>query len=813
MKNSKVMLGNENNFISKPELLSPAGSFEAFMAAINAGCDAVYLGGKKFGARAYANNFTNDEIKKALEIAHLNDVKVYYTANTIFKEKEIKDLLKQIEFLYEQGIDAIIIQDIGIYNIIKQNGLDLPLHGSTQMTVHSLSGTKYMEELGFERIVLSRELSLKEISNIKNKANIEVECFVHGALCYSYSGQCLLSSIIGGRSGNRGRCAQPCRLPYNIYRDNNILNKKKNSFLLSPKDIQTIHIIPELIKSGINSFKIEGRMKSPEYVGLITNIYRKYIDLFIDSPSDFTINDDDISNMLKIYNRGGFSKGYYYSKNGSNMMSTNKPNHAGIMIGRVEKILNNNIVLSIEDKIYQGDCIEIDSNNGDNYSFIAENNSDNKKMNVIINKRNNISNIKSNDLVYKLKDVKLIKSIKESIISNERKILVDGVFNGKVNENCSLTLIYKNIEVTEFGNKIEEAKTNPIKEDKVIKQVRKTGNYPITFNKLDVNIDDNIFMPISTINNLRRNAIEKLVNKLGSSYKRSKVDIKYENKKVNTNLDNNKLNVLIRKMYHFETVKNYNIDTICIELLQFTLSEIYYIIDYYKKVSTKVYIAMPKIVRDDKLNIVEKYINKLRNTNLDGFLIRSIDQYKLLCNMGKEICLDYSFNIFNNSAINFWDKDNINSIALSSELNNKEINMLNNKKSECLVYGYLPLMTSTQCIYKNTTSKCYNDKKYHELMLEDRKKIKFVVNTNCKLCQNTIYNSQPLILMDKYRELNCSGVSKFRVEFLNETSEDIGIIMDNAMKMKSYKDILIDDIINKIETKYFTRGHYTRGIM
>lgn len=792
--------------IKRPEILSPAGSFEAFLAAINGGCDAVYIGGKKFGARAYASNFTQDEIKGALEIAHLNNVKVYYTANTIFKQNELEDLIKELEFLYKEGIDAIIIQDLGIYNIVKKSGINIPLHSSTQMTIHSLAGAKYIQELGFERVVLSRELSLDEIKNIKDNTNIELECFVHGALCYSYSGQCLFSSIIGGRSGNRGRCAQPCRLPYKLYEGASKLSGKEQ-YLLSPKDIQTLDIIPDLIRSGISSFKIEGRMKSPEYVGLITNLYKKYIDLYYNSDS-YKVNNKDVDSMLKIYNRGGFSTGYYYSNNGKDMMSMGKPNHEGILIGKVSKISKNLITLKLNEKVKQGDCIEI-STNVDNYSFIAKNNSENNLLQI----NNNNKNIRMNDNVYKLKDTQLISEIEESILNIEKKVPISGRFEGYVGNKSSLTLKYKTWTIKEVGDIVQEAKTNPLSEDKIINQIKKTGDYPVYFEDLEVNIDNNIFMPISSINNIRRNAIEKLIKIIIDNYKRNEISLALQEIKINNDKNNteNKLSVLIRKKTQFEIIKKYNIDRIYIEMLEFTTQDIYYIINYYKDLNTEIYIALPKITRDINNNIIEEYLIKLSNLDINGFLVRTIDQYSLIKNISKDICLDYSLNVINNYTINFWN-DKVTNITLSIELNNKEIRNLNNANTETIIYGHIPLMTSAQCVYNNTTSKCNKGKKAEEYLLEDRKGISFIVSTDCKMCNNIIYNSHPLILMDKFKELNDFGVKRCRLEFLNESEDEIKFLMESALKIKNNNVILIDEIKDRLSLDQFTRGHYNRGI-
>ena len=790
---------------TKVEILSPAGSFEAFRAAVNAGCDAVYLGSTKYGARSYAKNFSLDEIRKAIEIAHVSNVKIYYTANTIYKNNEINDFLYDLEILSRDGIDALIIQDIGLYNTLKRNNIKIELHGSTQMTVHSLNGAKFLEELGFQRVVLSRELGIEEIRFINNNINIETECFVHGALCYCYSGQCYLSSIIGQRSGNRGKCAQPCRLPYEVIGDKKI----PNSYILSPKDINTLTIIPELVEAKITSFKIEGRMKNPEYVGLITYLYKKYLDLYL-SGKDYKVNEKDLEKAMRIYNRGGFSKGYYHIQNGKDMISINRPNHQGVKIGKITRI-GKEIELSLLEEVEKGDCLEILSKT--NYSFIVKNKSNNKKINIEIN--NNTKTININDEVYILKDTSLNKEINNKIINSKRKIIVDGYFYGKIGEKSILKLNHNDVEIKVYGEIVEKAKNNPLTKENIVNQIKKTGDYDIIINNVKCDISDGIFIPISKINELRRNAVEKIINKILIENKKE-VDFILEKNNISKGCDNYQgnnrskdidINILVRNTEQYNVARDFGVKIIYIELLDFEIDEINTIINN-KNILTKTYLALPRITRNNNLEL-NKYLDSINIKDIDGFLVRTYDQYHYIKEKyRKEINIDYTFNIINNSALEFWNSRS-EMAAYSIEANYNELKNLNLYNSEALIYGYIPLMISAQCV-KKTIGQCDGEKEY--ISLKDRKKVEFLVANNCLNCTNTIYNCIPLVLFDKYKELYEVGIRTMRIELLKESSKELENILNLATRIKNYDEIRTIDIKEKFEKQGYTRGHFNRGI-
>ncbi|PKM50692.1 MAG: hypothetical protein CVV02_10430 [Firmicutes bacterium HGW-Firmicutes-7] len=791
---------------NKPELLSPAGSYNSLIAAIHAGCDAVYLGGERFGARANAENFNNDTLPKAIEYAHLHGVKVYYTVNTLIKENEMQPFIEQVGFLYQEGIDALIIQDLGVYQTVHQTFQDLPLHASTQMTVHNLQGAQFLEKLGFERVVLSRELSLKEITNIIHHSNIEIECFIHGALCYSYSGQCLFSSLIGGRSGNRGTCAQPCRLPYELYHNGKLESTPQNKFLLSPKDIQTLEILPQLMESGISSFKIEGRMKNPNYVALITSLYRKYIDLYLSNPERYRVDPHDLLDMHQIFNRGGFSSGYFYKKNGSDMMSTARPNHQGVKIGKVDQAINNKTIkISLEEKVYQGDCLEITTSTENNYSFIVKENilSSTHTFNM------DIQGVKQGALIYRLTDVQLSKRINEELLSQEKKIPVELEFIAKIGEKSQLTLSYNHHKIKVWGTYVEQAITSAISEDKITAQLIKTGNESVYMRKIDLNIDDHIFLSIKELNALRREAVELLTKEIVQESKRPAIKATYNtNKKVNP-INKGYINVLIRTMEQYEIVKCYLISNLYIELSSFSSKEIKVISEACAELAIKVYIVLPRIIRKDTSVVVMDLLKSVKKYPIAGTMIRTLDSYELVQGIG-DMLVDYSANIFNNAAIDFWKQHSIKRFCVSPELNRKEISLLSNDALELVVYGYIPLMVTAQCLNKTINKTCNNKEEPYEL--RDRKKVSFKVFRDCKTCQNTIYNSVPIVLIDKYKDLKAIGISHLRLEFLDEGPKDIKDIMDYAVGMLNNQDLNSSDFNNIKALKNYTRGHLTRGI-
>ena len=490
----------------KPELLSPAGSMDSLRAAVNSGCDAVYLGGKQFSARAYAGNFDLQELEDACDYCHLRGVKVYVTVNTVYKEDELKGFLTYIKALYEMGVDALIMQDAGAAKLVKEHFPDFPLHASTQMTCNSLADVKYWESQGFDKIVLSRELSVEEIRHITENVDAEIETFVHGALCVCYSGQCIMSSILGGRSGNRGRCAQTCRLPYTLYRGT---ENMEEGYLLSPKDIMTVNILPELIEAGIASLKIEGRMKSPEYVAGVTGIYRKYIDLYFEDPENYEVDKEDIKALNQLFNRGGFTEGYYTSFAGRNMMSIERPKPWGLKVGIVDKYLpkHKKVTIRTREPLVPGDGLEVWTQEE---PHVGTNVSKHSKAGEVITITME-GDINKNDVVYRTFGKALNDELKKSYERDTRKMPVSGMLRVKEGEPISLQL-WDNGGNSVFvsGAVVEPAGSSPMLPMKLRELVNKMGATPFVLENLETDIDQYIFVSVSEVNRVRREACEQL---------------------------------------------------------------------------------------------------------------------------------------------------------------------------------------------------------------------------------------------------------------------------------------------------------------
>ena len=494
--------------MNKIELLAPAGSMESLIAAINNGADAIYLGGNKFSARAYASNFDNETMMKAVDYAHSYNVKVYVTINTILKQNELKEALKYAGYLYEIGVDALIIQDVGLISLIRDIYPNFELHASTQMTVHNGEGALYFKEKGLQRIVLSRELSLDEIKYISKDLGIETEIFVHGALCVCYSGQCLMSSMIGGRSGNRGRCAQPCRMQYTLKSET--LGEKKG-YLLSPKDTCLIDDVDSIIKSGTTSLKVEGRMKKPEYVAGVTRNYRKSIDKVLKN-TKFDLNKGR-SELAQLFNREGFSKAYLYKNTGKDMMSYNYPKNTGVFIGQV--ISSGEVLL--EENVALGDGIRF-HDDGFTLSKIIKNNNEVKEaFRGDTVKLFPTGGYKKGYRLYKMSDKKLYDDLKEDLKPYKRKISLTGEVEFKVNAPLVIKTKFKGKEYKVYGENVDEATNTPLTRERVEESLKKSGEIPYKFDQIVFDTFDDGFMRIASINNLRRELFEKILKEEVSS--------------------------------------------------------------------------------------------------------------------------------------------------------------------------------------------------------------------------------------------------------------------------------------------------------
>lgn len=802
------------------ELLAPAGSIESLYAAVNNGCDAVYLGAKQFSARQNANNFSDEELKIAVDYCHLRAVKFIVTINTIYKEKEIKDILQLSTQLYEMGVDGVIIQDIGIASLLKEYLPQLKLHASTQMTAHSLADVKYLAQNGFKRVVLSRELSIKEIKNIVGNTDIEIECFVHGALCVCYSGQCLMSSMLGGRSGNRGRCAQPCRLKYSLVKNENP-EKILNAYLLSPKDMSTIEILPQLIEAGINSFKIEGRMKKPEYVAGIVSVYRKYIDLYLKNPNEYKVEIEDIKILKQLFSRGNFTEGYFNEYSGKNMMSIEKPKNWGVYLGKVESITDTGrCTIKTVESLVAGDGIEIWTNAephpGSNISKASQ-----RGESIAVYIKDNA--IKKGDLVYKTNDKALMDNLKKTFEKNTRQMNIYGEFKAKIGNKMVFKLWNDSgIIVDNIGAVVEAAQNQPMTEDKIKNQLIKTGNTPFKFADLKLDIDENVYLPISQLNEFRRDTIQKMEDTILKQYHKL-VNKKFELTK-NTNIKravgDKKLTVLVQNYEQLKALfKSNSITRIYFEIKSDIMDNIDTVIDFCQDEGIELFAALPRIQRDELKS--RKYMDILKEKQIYGYLIRTWGQLQDLNNTDKNIALDYTFNIFNSYSIDYWNNMSLDTLTLSPELNYKELNTIGTENSETIVYGFIPLMVTTQCPVGNyigdkTSNKfCKYKNSLDRYFLKDRLGMEFPIITDCDECIAYILNSQAILLLESMDELIKLPTGSMRLQFTFESPEDVQkIVYSYEKRIENYKfnDEIISGLMAEFKQKGYTKGHYFRGV-
>ena len=804
------------DIIRKPELLAPVGSKESMRAAINAGADGCYLGGKIFGARAYEKNFENNELIDTINYCHIYGVNVYLTLNTLIKDKEIKRIYDYLLPLYNAGLDAVIVQDIGVVNYLKLHFPKLHLHASTQMNIHQLEGIKFLNNLGINRIVLSRELTLLEIEQLKNNSLVEIECFVHGALCYSYSGQCLMSSILGGRSGNRGKCAQTCRLPYSLMKNNKKIKLPYN-YLLSPKDMNTLEIIPELIEVGIDSFKIEGRMKKPEYVAGVTSIYRKWIDYYIEKgiySKDMV--EKDYNNLTELFNRGGFSKGYYYGKTNENMMSMEKPNHLGKEVGYISKIKKNTITINFIDDVHKDDIIVVGYTN--ECFTLSQDINQNNAVSFISNSSNTF---KLNEIIYRTFNAKLNQEMFNKYLSKDKTLKIYGFLICKIGKPIQLTVKYKKVSITSYGSIIDTAKKQPISGERIKEQIQKTGNTEFEFDRLEIEMDDCVFVSIKEINELRRCILEQLRNEILKSYLNN-IDTT-EDKNIDYNkssfpykkeeiIENNKIrtnpNIItsfsnIKLVYTVINIKE--IDKIYIDYNIKTQREFIEIVEVIKNKNKKIYMTLPNRFTNSMINRFLDFFNLIEQTSLDGYVIKNYAQYEIVKDSQKDIILDYDLYMYNMYAIHQWNKLGINNFTISPELHYKEIENFPLQYFDIIVYGYIPIMISNQCIINNILGCQKGDLSEH--YIEDRYKKKFRVKTFCEDCYNIIYNSNPILLLDQIQKIKKLGIGNIRLNFTNETYEFTSKMI-NAFVNSVYND---DNELD-VDIKEFNRGHFLRGI-
>ena len=772
------------------ELLSPVGDFECLKAAVQNGADAVYFGSNIFSARAFASNFDNEELEKAINYAKIRGVKTHLTLNTLIKNNEFEQAFNLAKKAYELGIDAIIVQDLGLATDLIKFFPDLDIHASTQMTTTNLETVKKLEKIGFKRIVLSRECSLSEIKNICKNTNAEIEVFAHGALCICYSGQCLFSSMVGGRSGNRGMCAQPCRLPYSLLSDKNEKSKEYNKgYLLSTRDLCTLDLLPELISAGITSLKIEGRMKSPTYVATVTRIYKKYIDLatrFIKKEiSEYIINENDKQALLQVFNRGNFSSGHLKDEPNKKLIFKEKPNNLGIYIGKVVKFSPKKglITCNVENPISIGDSVSFE-NESTKYTIseLMEKNINiktAKKFQTVTFGRMK-GNIKVNDKIYKITDKSLLSNSLESYNKEYKKTSLDCKL--KIKNGQKIEVYVKSIDFMVENSFIYDfipntAQNAPLTIDKVKNQFNKTLNTCFEFSNIKIDLDNDLFIPTSILNDIRRQALAEIEGKILKSFKRTS-EVEYIGKNFNSsNIDSQEKVILLNELYKNYNYSNLkNVDKIYLPLKYFVSNDFTDILNTLSH-KGKLYLYMPFIIKDKYIksirNCIENIVSKF---NICGFVISEYSSIDYLKMFNKDVIANYNFNVYNSYTLNKLKSFGFSNITLSPELQQDELMEISDSKSEVIVYGKIPLMTMSYCLlgksnmcYKECKKLCKSDDKF---FLNDRYNFKFRVISDNLQTLTTIYNSRNIEL---YK--NNPQFASLRFDFLDETIEEINKII------------------------------------
>lgn len=726
MSDFKMNDKNRIGYNGEIELLAPAGNYNAFLGAVNAGADAVYLAGKMFGARAFADNFSDEELLRALDYAHLHNSKIYMTVNTLLKNRELDLLCEYIEPFYEAGLDGCIVQDLGVFNTLKTNFKGMELHASTQMTVSSASGAQYLKNLGFDRVVLSRELKSNEIKEITDMG-IDTECFIHGSMCYCYSGQCLYSSLVGGRSGNRGRCAQPCRLKYSY--------NGKEGYYLSLKDMCTVEMLPEVLGLGIHSYKIEGRMKSEAYAAGVTSIYRKYIDKYLSDPDkEYTVDKKDLEILRNLYIRTDIGTGYYNKDRGKNMITVNSPSYAKT----------------------------------------------------------------SDDLIVYFKTTYCVE---------EKKLQIDGNAEFKVGQSCSLKL--ENHDgpgsFEAWGDEVCEALKSPVTSEEVCKRIRKSGDTLFEFANLYADVDDNAFIPVGKINELRRNALDGLKEEILKTFRRNA-----PSKFVTPFKSCERTNEILESIVYFtenfrqaELLCKLGIKDICIPLFEVES----------EPQTDNLYIEMPSVIRNENADDIKERMDIVcKYGNFKGFYVNQYDSLALVNEYMQENGLkqdafeirgNVHFYKFNNFALN----DGLNSYTVPVELKTEEIKHLNLSNAELFIYGKYPLMNTANCIL-NTNSECRKYKPFDgNSYIKDRYNKDIYIQTHCnqKICYNTLYNCVPTSLHNCFDKIRDLMVLRYQIRFTDESEERIKEVID------VFDALINGGRVDKVSYEY-TNGHYFRGV-
>jgi U32 family peptidase len=883
----------DTNINNKIELLAPAGDWDAFRAAVENGADAVYMGGKLFNARQFAGNFDNDQLKQATDYAHIRGAKVYLTMNTLLSDGELEQAVDFAGEAYLLGIDGIIVQDIGFAGAVRKLLPELELHASTQMTVYNLEGVRLLEHLGFKRVVLARELSLEEIANIAKNTALEIEVFIHGALCISYSGQCLMSSIIGGRSGNRGKCAQPCRLKYELVesreegvgrreergesrREKKITRQEmsgrngfqhlsspssllstpsspsspSSSYLLSPKDLCGIDELQALVDSGVSSLKIEGRMKTPEYVAIVVGTYRKYLDRILQENRSYKTAPEDMKNLTQVFNRGGFSRGYLRGKTGRDMMSWEKPKNWGIYLGEVIDYdrAAGNVKLKLSEGLSMGDGVEVWTGEEESPGArVSEIRIDGKPVRsaseneiVLIGSIN--GRITKGNKVYKTSDSRLNTTARESFERNlTRKTKLEAGITIKASQPVILEIRdTAGNTATVTGSVIPEPAINrPITRERIVEQLEKTGATPFAFEKIETVLDGSLSVPVSEINNLRRQALELLESKR-ASHDRQLPDVLGEAKK-------RLLTPMVKEkgrrdssgiaLYFYQWREDIEgcisgVDRVYVPFAALIHEERLQAALRCRNSGVEVYAALPAITRGNYDMLIRSKLEKILASGIDGMLVGNPGSLEYVRKLPlSRVMGDYALNVFNSRSahelaeLQFDGSAGLlEGVTLSPELTLHQIADIGDIPDftkEAIVYGRIPVMTSEYCPVGSKAggmtaeagcTKVCSAKTYR---LKDRMGMEFPVLCDRIDCRSTILNTNVIFIPDALERLKNAGVNRIRLMISDEGTDEIRELVElhkDGLRYGSEGLGKHKRLAERIKERGFTKGHYFRGV-